>query len=111
MAHFVKRPTLAFGSACDLMVRGMEPRAGLCVDSVEPAWDSLFPSLSLPLPCELSLSKINVSERNIGYLRSSSSQINSRLFISNMRHLMIECLKSAEGKQLDFYTWLNHLFR
>ena len=53
MAQSVKRLTLDFGSGHDLMVRGIEPRVGLCADSVEPAWD--FLSLSL-----LSLSlKIN----------------------------------------------------
>ena len=27
-----------------------KPRVGLCADSAEPAWDSLSPLLSLPLP-------------------------------------------------------------
>ena len=38
-----------------------EPLVGLCVDRVEPAWDSLSLSVSLPLPpCILSVSlKIN----------------------------------------------------
>ena len=34
----------------DLMVHGIKPCIGLCADRVEPAWDSLSPSLSLPLP-------------------------------------------------------------
>ena len=42
----VKRPTLDFGSGHDLMVGGFEPRVGLCTDTVEPAWDSVSPSLS-----------------------------------------------------------------
>ena len=39
----VKRPTLDFGSGHDLT---FVPRVGLCADSTQPAWDSLFPSLS-----------------------------------------------------------------
>ena len=41
MAQAVKRPTLALGSGHNLMVLEFEPRAGLCADSVESAWDSL----------------------------------------------------------------------
>ena len=70
MAHLVKRPTLDFGSGHDLMVHQFKPYIGLCTDSMEPAWDSLPPSLSAPPPlvhvhrctCALSLSlsfKIN----------------------------------------------------
>ena len=34
----------------------IEPRVQLCTDSVEPAWDSLFPRLcNPPSPCSLSL--------------------------------------------------------
>ena len=56
----VKRVTPDFGSGQDLTVRGTEPCAGLCADSVEPAWDPLSPSVSaLPqLACSLSL-KVN----------------------------------------------------
>ena len=50
VAQSVKRPTLHLGSGHDLTVREFEPPVGLCVDSVEPAWDSLSPSLSAPLP-------------------------------------------------------------
>ena len=61
MAQSVKRPTLGFGSGRDLTVCEVESRIGLCTDSMEPAWDSLSPSLSLCLPLMLSLSfsKIN----------------------------------------------------
>ena len=57
MAQSVKCPTLDFGSGHDLMVHGFKPRVGLCTDSIEPAWDSLSPSVSLyPSPiCTLSL--------------------------------------------------------
>ena len=56
MAQSVKCLTLAldFGSGHDLVVREMEPCLGLCADSVELAWDALFPlSLSAPPPCSL----------------------------------------------------------
>ena len=46
----VKGPVLDFGSGYDLMVYGIEPCIGLCVDGGEPACDSLSPSLSTPLP-------------------------------------------------------------
>ena len=41
-----------FGSGYDLTVRGIQLHVGLRANSVEPAWDSLSPSLSaciLPL--------------------------------------------------------------
>ena len=50
MAQSVKHLTLGFGSGHDLMVCGIEPHVRLCADSEEPAWDSLFLLLSLPLP-------------------------------------------------------------
>ena len=59
MAQLVERPTLDFGSGHDLVVRGTEPFIGLCPDGVEPAWDSLSPSLSVPLLLMLSLSLKN----------------------------------------------------
>ena len=37
-----------------ISVYEFEPHIGLCADSVEPAWDSLSLSSSLPLPCSLS---------------------------------------------------------
>ena len=51
-----------FGSGYDLMVHEFEPCIRLCIDSVEPAWDSLSlpPSLYSPPPLILSVSlKIN----------------------------------------------------
>ena len=64
VAQSVKHLTLDVDSGHDLEVRGFEPQVGLCADSVEPAQDSLSPSLSLCLSpsclCFLSLSlKIN----------------------------------------------------
>ena len=47
VAQLVKYPTLDLSSGHDLMVCEFEPRIGLCADSMEPAWDSLSPSLSL----------------------------------------------------------------
>ena len=41
---------LAFSSGHDLTIRDMEPRIGLCTDSMGPAWDSLSPPLSAPSP-------------------------------------------------------------
>ena len=45
MAQSVKCLTLDFGSGYDLTVCEFEPHMGLCTDSMEPAWDSLSPSL------------------------------------------------------------------
>ena len=57
MAQPVKRPTLGFGSGHDLMVCEFESHVRLYVESVEPAWDFLSPSLSAPPLLALSLSK------------------------------------------------------
>ena len=54
----VKRLTLEFGLGHDLMICGIEPHIGFCADSMQPAWDPLSLSLSLPLLCLLPL-KIN----------------------------------------------------
>ena len=56
VAQLVKRLTLDFSSGHDLTVREIEPRVGLCADTVEPAWDSRSFPLSLPLPHSCSLS-------------------------------------------------------
>ena len=57
MAPSVKRLALDFSSGHDLTVHEIKLSAGVFVDSVEPAWDSLF----LPFPrsqtCVLSVSK------------------------------------------------------
>ena len=57
VAQSVKHPTVDFGPGHDLMTCEFEPRIGLCTDSVEPAWDSFYPSLSASLPLALYLSK------------------------------------------------------
>ena len=62
-AQSVERLTLDLGSGHDLMVGGIEPCVGLGADSVEPAWGSLPPPVSLcPSParvhaCSFSQSK------------------------------------------------------
>ena len=53
----LKRLTIGFGSGHDLAVPGTEIRVRLCADSMEPAWESLSPSLSTP--ALLSLLEIN----------------------------------------------------
>ena len=58
MAQPVKHLTLDFCSGRDLTVCEFEPHLGLCADSVEPAWNSLSPSLSPSVSLSLSL-KIN----------------------------------------------------
>ena len=55
VAQMVKHPTLDFSSGHDLTVCEFERRVSLCADSVEPAWDSLSPSIR-PSPPALSLS-------------------------------------------------------
>ena len=40
--------TLGFISGRDLIVHGFEPCIRLCADTMEPAWDSLSPSVSVP---------------------------------------------------------------
>ena len=51
VAQWVKHSNLGFRSGRDLTVHEFKPRIGLHADSTEPAWDSLSPFLSLPLPC------------------------------------------------------------
>ena len=67
MTQSVKHPTLDFGSGHDLTVCGIEPRIGLCTDSVEPAWNlSLALSLSLPWLLSFSFSlKINKLRKKV----------------------------------------------
>ena len=59
VAQLVKHPTHDFGSRRDLTVHGIQPHVGLCADGVEPAWDSVSPSLSAPPPFALSLPNKN----------------------------------------------------
>ena len=49
VAHSLKRLTFGFDSGHDLTVPEIQPRFGLCADSMEPAWYSLSLPLSLPL--------------------------------------------------------------
>ena len=60
VAQSLKHLTLGFSSGHDLMVHEFEPHIGFCADSVEPAWDSLSPSLCPSPTCTVSVSlKIN----------------------------------------------------
>ena len=55
VAQLVKCLALDFGSDHDLMVYEIEPYSRFCANSMEPAWDSLSPSLSTPPLLSLSL--------------------------------------------------------
>ena len=64
VAQSVKHLTLDLSSDHDLRVHGIEPHVGLCAHSVQPAWDSLSPSLcpSAPLTIhKLKKKKLNVT--------------------------------------------------
>ena len=58
VAQSVKHQTPDFSPGHDLTVCEFKPCVGLCTDGAKLAWDSLLPSLSLPV-LALSLSKIN----------------------------------------------------
>ena len=60
VAQLVERLTLGSGSGRDLLVHETEPRLRLCTDSVEPAWESLSPSLSAPPPLSSLPKQINL---------------------------------------------------
>ena len=53
VAQSIKRLTLDFSLGHDLTLHEIEPRTRLCADSMDPAWDSLSPSLSLSAPSPL----------------------------------------------------------
>ena len=66
MARSVERPD--FGSGHDLAVREFEPRVGLWAQNLEPASDSVSPSLSAPplfMLC-LSLSQKQIKQGRLG---------------------------------------------
>ena len=48
----VEGPTLGFGSGHDLTVHEFQPHIRLCADGVEPASDSVSPSLCPSPTCE-----------------------------------------------------------
>ena len=77
MALAVKHLTLAFGSGHDLTVHETEPHSGLCAVSVEPAWDSLSPSVSAPplLTFSLKIKKLKKNVTVICNLHTSSSPV------------------------------------
>ena len=55
VAQVVKYLTLDFGSGHSLKFHGIKPCIRLYADSMEPAWDSVPPSLFLlsPHPCKI----------------------------------------------------------
>ena len=54
----VKRPPPGFSSGHDLTVREFEPCIGLFTDSVEPAWESVTPSLCPSPTLSLKINKL-----------------------------------------------------
>ena len=67
MVQLVKHQTLDFNSGHDLKVHGFKPCIGPHNDSVEPAWDSLSPSLSAPplLMFSFSQKQINLKKKRV----------------------------------------------
>ena len=64
MAQLAEHLTLDFSLGHGLSICGIESCIRLCTDSMDPAWDSFFPFLSLLSPAyihslSISLSKIN----------------------------------------------------
>ena len=90
VAQSVEYPTLDLCSGHDLMVRELEPRIGLCTNSVEPAWDSLSPFLSASLLLSLSF-KINKLQKNVLvstqlFLFLSCSKVEYNSYLKNGDH-------------------------
>ena len=65
MAQSVKCQALDFSSGHDVMVLNFKPCVGLCVDSAEPTWGSLSPSLPLPDSCFFLSHEINKLKKMI----------------------------------------------
>ena len=64
MAQLVKPLPPDLGSGHDLTICKVEPYVRLCTDSMEPAWDSFSPYVSLCPSPTLSLSQINIKKKN-----------------------------------------------
>ena len=76
VAQLLKHLTLNFGSGHDLTICEIKPHVKLCASSVEPAWDSLSPSLhSLACTCSFSL-KTNTLKKCIYGVPGWLSQLN-----------------------------------
>ena len=58
-AQSIKCLAFDFGSRRDFIVWWIEAHTGLCADGVEPAWDSLSPSLSAPPPASAGSLRMN----------------------------------------------------
>ena len=63
MAQSVKHLALDFNLGHDLTVCEFKPHVGLCTGSVDPAWDSLSPSLSDPSLLEPSLLSLKTNKQ------------------------------------------------
>ena len=61
MAQSIKLPTLGFGSGHDLRVGKFETHIGLCIDSAEPAWNSLSSSLC-PSPTHMHMHSLKINK-------------------------------------------------
>ena len=80
MAQSVMHSTLDFGSGHDLLVHEFKSRIWLYADGMQPAWDSVSPSLSAPSPpCVRSLFlslKININFKM--YFLKEKKKMNER---------------------------------
>ena len=65
MAQLVKCLPLNHSSGHDLAVCEFKPRTRLCTDGLEPAWDSVSPSLGPSLTCALSLKKKKKKKKEV----------------------------------------------
>ena len=79
LGQLVECLTLDFGSSHDLLVHEIKLSVGLCVDNMEPAWDSLCHPLSAPSQFALSLSQ---NKNTLNNDRDNMSHIVSILHVS-----------------------------
>ena len=64
VSQVVRQPTLDFSSGHDLTVREVKPHVGLYAASMEPAWDSLSPSLTpLSTPSSFCMLTVYLSQK------------------------------------------------
>ena len=65
VAQFVKQPTLAQVTISQFMGLSPESGSGLTAHSLEPALDSVSPSLSAPPPLVLCLSPLSLKNKHL----------------------------------------------
>ena len=101
VAQFVAHLTLA---RHDITAPEFKPHVGLCPDSVEPASDSLSPSLTFPYSCSLplSLSKINITRTKSALVTHSSlsviAKVQDRAFdmmLANVKESLLGLLEKC----------------